>query len=121
MIISIDNFMKTIRILVSLAAIYLACLNVGCQKSDQQELKSDPQVLKLWMTYEQVLKIVPHDRKKMLRMGFEGVSDMSEKDRKYLRLFVVDLEEERGLILQFNESLQLVRICRIESATQTHK
>jgi len=114
MIISINNYMRTIRILILLSAIYLAVLNAGCKKSDPPELK-------LWMTYEQVLKVVPHDRKKMIRIGLEGVSEMSAEDRKYLHLFVVDLEEEHGLILQFNESLQLVRICRVESAHPPHK
>lgn len=106
--------MRTIRVLLLLSAVQLSCLNSGCRKSDPQELK-------LWMTYEQVLKVVPHDRKKLLRMGIEGVSEMSAEDRKYLPLFVVDLEKEQGLILQFNESLQLVRICRVESAHHPHE
>lgn len=113
--------MRTIRVIILLSAVYLAGLNTGCNKNEQQEIKSNPQELKLWMTYDQVLKIVPHDEKRMLRMGIEGVPEMAEEDRRHLGLYVVDLEEERGLILQFNESLQLVRICRIESARPPRK
>lgn len=96
-----------------LVLILLFILNVGFRKSTSEELQ-------LWMTHDEVLKVVPHARDKMERSVDADAYMMNEEEKKCIPVFRLDLELEYGLILGFNEDSELVLINRVLRARDPH-
>jgi hypothetical protein len=72
--------------------------------------------LKLWMSYNEVAKILPHDRNLLQRSPVADDYVHNQEERKCLPIYGLDLEIEYGLILGFNEYLELVLINRVTRA-----
>jgi hypothetical protein len=79
-------------------------------------IKENTPQLDLWMTYDNVMKTLPHDRNILERSPFAEDYVRNEEEKKCVPIYGLDLENEYGLILGFNEQLELVLINRVERA-----
>lgn len=111
--------MKTMRLLLLASAILLLganlllCPHIRFWNSKTRDLK-------LWMTYDEVSKVVPHDRDRLTRNPMADAYSKNDEERKKLPVFGLDIEYEYGLVLGFNENLELVLINRITRARICH-
>jgi hypothetical protein len=83
-------------------------------------LKSKPPDVKLWMTYDEVQKIMPHDRKKLTRNLNLNQYEISDEETRCYQIYGIDLEDEYGIILGLNASREVVFINRVTRANKPH-
>ena len=107
--------MKNLHIMLVASAILLAGAFLILWRYPEL-YKGNSRDVRLWMTYEEVLKIYPQNRNKLERAGIADVDIMSEEAKKYLSLYRLDLEQEHGLVFSFNPNFELISINRISRA-----
>lgn len=72
--------------------------------------------LTIWMTYDEVAEIMPHDKNKLQRSPVADDYVLNEDEKKCLPVYYLDLEVEYGVTLGFNENFELVLINNLERA-----
>jgi hypothetical protein len=90
---------------------YTAFALFNCNKKNKFESK-----LNLWMSYEDVSKLMPHPKNKLQRSLLADEYLMNDEERKCAVVYGLDLELEYGYILGFNGNYELVLINKVRRA-----